>query len=82
MQVKTFPPAGGVESQVVAPDVPLSVHTTAPYGVGPLGDGLIVAVIVKVSPKFGAAGVLEKLIVGVAGPTVTLAGGALCATAK
>ena len=68
---------------MVAPEVPVRVQVTPPpvlVGSGPPGDGFTVAVITNVSPRLGEAGEVENVIVGVAGPTVTLAGGELAAT--
>ena len=69
------------ESQVVAPAVPVTVQTIAPVGAGPVGEALTTAEIIKVSPRTGEAGVVLKVILGVAGPTTTLIGVAgYCAT--
>jgi len=81
MHVNTFPP-GGVESQVVMPALPVKLQVTVPLGNGAPGLGFTVAVIVKVSPKFGTAGVELNVIEGVPGPSVTLAEEVLLVTER
>ena len=81
IHVNTLPPAV-VVSHVVAPAEPVRLQATVPVGEGAPGLGFTVAVMVNESPRLGDAGIEVNVIVGVCGPSVTLAVELLVATGR